>query len=215
MPRESVFLWVQQRPTAYWAGARIQSPALDEVPGSLGILLIRSGTIFNSRLFFDWQVWVGAAATAIGLSALCWLPFLRGLTRSIAHLDRVTAQIVDGRFDVQAAEPRNDELGHLGGQIDRMAGRLESFVKNQKRFLGDIAHELCAPIARIQFALGILEQKAEEGQRAHVAALHDEIQEMSALVNELLSFSKAGMQPGSAALSQVRVAEVVEKAIER
>ena len=131
-------------------------------------------------------------------------------------MDRVTAQIADGRFDVQAAEPRSDELGHLGSEIDRMAGRLESFVRKQKRFLGDIAHELCAPIARIQFALGILAQKAEEGQRAHMAALHDEIQEMSGRRrNELLSFSKPGMQPGSAALTQVRVAEIAEKAIAR
>jgi two-component system, OmpR family, sensor histidine kinase CpxA len=214
MPRESVFLWVQQRPTAYWAGARIHSPSLD-LPGNIAILLIRSDTVFNSRLFFDWQLWAGAALAAAGLSALCWLPFLRGLTRAIAHMDRVTKQIADGRFDIQAAEPRNDELGHLGQQIDRMAGRLESFVKNQKRFLGDIAHELCAPIARVQFAVGILEQKAEEGQRAHVAALHEEVQEMSALVNELLSFSKAGMQPGSAQLTRVSVAEVAGKAVAR
>src|SRR4051794_9083701 len=93
----------------------------------------------------------------------------------------------------------------------RLARRLQSFVKNPKRFLGDIGHELCAPIARIQFALGILEQKAGPEQQRHVAALHEEIQEMSALVNELLSFSKAGMHAGSAPLTVVSLAGVAQK----
>jgi two-component system sensor histidine kinase CpxA len=106
-------------------------------------------------------------------------------------------------------------LGDLGLQINQMAARLQSFVKNQKRFLGDIAHELCAPIARIQFALGILEQKAAEAHRAEVATLHDEIQEMSGLVNELLSFSKAGMNPEAAKVTAVPVRQAVDRAIAR
>jgi two-component system, OmpR family, sensor histidine kinase CpxA len=215
MPSESVFVWAAHDPAAYWAGARIHSPYLATQPGNLGVLLIRSGTLFNRQLFFDWRPWLAVALIVIGVSVACWLPFIRGLTRSIGHMDRVTQQIAEGRFDVQAAGPRSDELGHLGQQIDRMATRLQSFVGNQKRFLGDIAHELCAPIARIQFALGILEQKAEEGQRGSVAALHEEVQEMSGLVNELLSFSKAGMDSGRAPVAAVSVKGVVERAVAR
>jgi two-component system sensor histidine kinase CpxA len=103
----------------------------------------------------------------------------------------------------------------LGEQINRLGTRLGGFVKNQKRFLGDIAHELCAPISRIQFALGILEQKAEDSLRPHVAVLHEEVQEMSGLVNELLQFSKAGLQTGKAPLTVVDVASVVRRAASR
>src|SRR5258705_6409338 len=89
-----------------------------------------------------------------------------------------------------------------GRQINRLAGRLESFVGSQKRFLGDIAHELCTPIARVQFALGILEQKAGVEQSEHVNVLHEEVQEMSGLVNELLSFSKAGLNAATVPLTE-------------
>jgi two-component system sensor histidine kinase CpxA len=81
--------------------------------------------------------------------------------------------------------------------------------------VGDIAHELCAPIARIQFALGILERKAEGEVRSHVAVLHEEIQEMSELVNELLSFSKAGLDAGATPLASVAVAGIAQKAVMR
>jgi two-component system sensor histidine kinase CpxA len=215
LPSESAFLLITHDPVLYWAGARIpvRLPDLDD--RHPGILLLRSSSLFNSSLFFDWRLWIAVDLIVVGVSALCWLPFVRGLTRSIGEMDSVTKQIAEGRFDVQVASRRGDELGDLGRQINRMAARLQSFVKSQKRFLGDIAHELCAPIARIQFALGVLEQKAAEAQQADVARLHDEIQEMSGLVNELLSFSKAGMNPGAAQVTATPLALVVQRAIAR
>jgi len=54
-----------------------------------------------------------------------------------------------------------------------------------------------------------------EAQLEHVAVLHEEIQEMSALVNELLSFSKAGMQAGGVPLTAVGVVGVVQRAVMR
>ena len=70
------------------------------------------------------------------------LPFIRGLSRSIAQMDRGKGQIAQGRFDVQAPVDRNDELGYLGKQVNLMASKFESFVEIQKGFLDDIAHEL-------------------------------------------------------------------------
>ncbi len=215
LPREAVFLIVTRNPTAYWAGARIPISGPRDQRRSPGILLLRSSTMFNSELFFDWRLWFGIAFSVIGVSVLCWVPFIRGLTKSIARMDRATQQIAEGQFEAQVMVDRQDELGHLGGQINRMGSRLQSFVTNQKRFLGDIAHEFCAPIARVQFALGILERKVDSAQLDHVAVLHEEIQEMSALVNELLSFSKAGLSGEAVLLSGVNVASVVQRAVIR
>ena len=50
-----------------------------------------------------------------------------------------------------------------------------------------------APIARMQVALGILEERADPKQKAYVEDVREEVQHMSSLVNELLSFSKAGL----------------------
>jgi two-component system sensor histidine kinase CpxA len=212
---EPSFFVISHQPTYYWAGARIPITVPDVEPGAPAILLIRSPTIFNNDLFLDLRLWAGMVLAVIAVSVACWLPFIRSLTRAIAQMDHATAQIAEGRFDTQVAVDRTDELGDLGAQINRLAARLDSFVKNQKRFLGDIAHELCAPIARVQFALGILEQKAAEEQRGHVAALYEEVQEMSALVNELLSFSKAGLNAQTVPLAPVDVAGAVARASSR
>ena len=88
-----------------------------------------------------------------------------------ARASGATEQIAQGRFDARVPGARGDELGRLGLAINRMAERLSGFVTGQKRFLGDTAHELCSPIARMQVALGILEQRAGENQRACLADL--------------------------------------------
>ena len=42
-----------------------------------------------------------------------------------------------------------------------MAARLKDYVTGQKRFLGDAAHELCSPLARMEIALEILEHRSD------------------------------------------------------
>jgi two-component system sensor histidine kinase CpxA len=126
-----------------------------------------------------------------------------------------TERIAEGRFDVRTQERRQDELGSLSDAIDRMAMRLEGFVTGQKRFLGDIAHELCSPIARMQVALGILEQRLGEKQKTGLDDLREEVEEMSNLVNELLSFSRASLGKTSPRLQPVLIKGVVERAVAR
>ena len=96
-----------------------------------------------------------------------------------------------------------------------MAGRLAGVVTGQKRFLGDIAHELCAPLSRTQMALGILEQRADDKQKAYVEDLREEVQHMSSLVNELLSFSKASLGATATKLGPVRLRAIAEEAARR
>jgi two-component system sensor histidine kinase CpxA len=96
-----------------------------------------------------------------------------------------------------------------------MAARLSGFVHGQKRFLGDIAHELCSPIARMQVALGILEERADPKQKSYVEDVREEVQHMSSLVNELLSFSKAGLTKKQIKLEPVPLEIIARRVVAR
>jgi two-component system sensor histidine kinase CpxA len=213
--QEQIFLVIPKSRPGYWVGVRLPARAAERPEPVPAVLLIYSSSIFANNLLFDWILWAVIPLGVVFVSALCWMPFVRGLTRSVAQMSRVTGRMALGQFDVRVEEVRRDELGQLGSEINDLASRLASFVNNQKRFLGDIAHELSAPLARIQFALGILEQKAEQSPQVQVAALREEIQEMSSLVNELLSFSKAGMDPAGVPLAPLKLSAIVEKAVAR
>jgi two-component system sensor histidine kinase CpxA len=203
------------QPTRYWVLMRlaVQDPGMPRpMPATLVVL---SSTLSAGGLFFDFRPWLAVGFGVMVLSALLWLPLVRSLTRSIGQMTQATRQIAEGRFDGRVNEQRRDELGSLGQSINRLAARLSGFVVGQKRFLGDIAHELCAPIARIQMALGILEQRADDKNKAYVEDLREEVQHMSSLVNELLSFSKASLGAATTKLTAVRLRDVAAEAIRR
>ncbi len=209
------FIVHTSNPTRYWV--IIRAPIGDaHRPRSMpGVLVIVSHSISAGGLFFDFKPWLIGILGAALFSALLWAPLVRSLTRSIAQMTHATHQIAEGRFDARTDETRRDELGSLGHSINRMAGRLSGFVAGQKRFLGDVAHELCSPLARIQMALGILEQRADPKQQGYVDDLREEVQHMSGLVNELLSFSKASLSASTVKLQSVLLSDIAQKAIAR
>lgn len=183
-------------PTAYWVVCRV--PVVRSDRGWLPLLLVmRSPSLTGGGLFFDPKPWLYAGAAVLLVSGLIWLPMALGLTRSLWRIRSATGRIAEGDFAVSVPDSRRgDELGDLGRAVQQMAQRLEAHVTGQKRFLGDIAHELCSPIARMQASLGILEHAAEDEarQKRYMQKLGGELQHMSTLVNELLSFSKASLK---------------------
>lgn len=210
-----LFLLATSSPVRYWAAARIpvrRDRAEEPKPGTL---ILMSPSLLASTLFFDPTPWLTIGAGVIAVSVACWFPFIRGVTRSIAQMTRAAERIAEGHFEVHVSGERRDEIGQLGSAINRMAARLSGFVNGQKRFLAGIAHELCNPIATVQFALGILERNAAEQDRPHVGDIQEEVERMSALVNELLSFSRAGMAGKNLKLRAVGVAATVGRVVER
>jgi two-component system sensor histidine kinase CpxA len=203
-----IFRRTTVNPLRRWFGVLIPLPG----PEREGVLVAGTSSLF---LFFDPRPWLAAGAAVILISVICWLPFVHGLTKSISHVTRATAEIAEGRFDVQLPVRRRDELGRLSASINRMAERLAGFINGQRRFLGDTAHELCSPLARMQVALGIVERSAVPEQQRPLADLREDVQSMSALVNEVLMFSKAALKASDAPIEAVRVTEVVSRVLER
>jgi two-component system sensor histidine kinase CpxA len=200
-------------PSAYWIGIRapIEAPG-DRVPRTL---LVRSESLAQGGLLLEPRPIILAAAVAGIGSILFWLPFVHGLTRSLRRVTAATGEVARGNFAVRVSEARHDELGELASSVNTMAGQLDALVTGQRRFLGDIAHELCSPIARMQAALAILEQRvADVKQAGYVASAQEELDDMSRLVSELLEFSKASIQR-EITLEPVPLAPLVAEAIAR
>jgi two-component system sensor histidine kinase CpxA len=96
-----------------------------------------------------------------------------------------------------------------------MAARLDGHVKGQKRFLGDVAHELCSPLARIRTGLGILEQGLDPEHAGRLASIDEDVAELSELVSEVLAFSKASVAPETVRIETVELLPLVTRAVER
>ena len=211
---ESFFVTTRS-PTQYWMGVRIPIGSPEGGDPLPGILVLRSDSLLGNAYFLDLSLVGLVLLVVVLISVACWVPLLRRLTRGLSQMTIAAGQIAEGRFDVHVAADRGDELGQLGAAVNQMASRLSGFVQGQKRFLGDIAHELCSPIARINFALGVVEQHTALQNLEQVKDVREEVEHMSALVAELLTFSKAGMQPTEVQRIPVGVAETARRAVAR
>ena len=177
------------------------------------VLLIRGRE--GCDLFFTWQPLFWGLAGVLVLSLLVWVPWVYRMTRRLGILTRGAESISHGDFEVSVATNRTDEIGRLSRSLQSMAGKLDDFVSGQKRFLGDIAHELCSPLVRIRMGLGVLEHKLESEDYQKLESVNAEAAELSQLVNELLDFSKASLEPKNLKMESIKVGELCGEVLER
>ncbi|MFH1153023.1 MAG: HAMP domain-containing sensor histidine kinase [Pseudomonadota bacterium] len=202
-------------PVRYWSGIRLPMPF---GPGRFpmrAFLLAVSDSPTGNGFFFDPLPWMIAAVTIIVISLIFWTPMVRHITRPLTRITLATEAIARGRFDVAIHESRTDEIGRLARAVNHMTSRLSAFVTGQKRFLGDVAHELGSPIARIRFGLAALENRMPEKDRALVTDVMEDVAHMSNLVNELLAFTRASINAQSINLEQVNLLGVAKEAVRR
>lgn len=199
----------------YWAGIDLPLAEARQGQPLHGLLVIRAADLSGGGLFFDLKPWIVGGLTVLGLSLVLWAPVFFGITRYLSRLSKTTEAIADGKFDCRVGLSRSDELGSLGDSIESMASRLDRLVRGQKRFLGDVAHELCSPLARIRTGLGVLEYGLSPEQQTRLESIEEDVGELSQLVSEVLAFTKASTAPGSVRLEAVELAPVIQLALSR
>jgi len=213
--RKHRFMMRTKNPTRYWAGVSIRVHLTPSRPPVRAVLLAVSDSITGNGFFFDPLPLIIITAVIMLISVLLWIPLVRNITRPLARMTHAAEEIARGNFDVRINEPRTDEIGRLASAINQMTSRLFGFVKGQKRFLGDVAHELGSPVARIQVGLGILERRVDANSRKQVVDVVEDVTHMSNLVNELLSFSRAEMDTAKVMLKTIELHPVLQRAVQR
>lgn len=87
----------------------------------------------------------------------------RHFARGINTLQKATQRIANGDLSVRVSQQftgRRDEIAKLGRDFDHMTERLEKAMLEQKRLIKDVSHELRSPLARLQVALGLAQQRS-------------------------------------------------------
>jgi two-component system sensor histidine kinase CpxA len=209
-PRRRLVLVRDGQPRAFWLAVPLGKPGQ---PPSL--LVLRVPSVVALFRLLDLTPWLAVAGGVAAVSIVFWLPFVRSLTGDLSTLTRATEAIAGGRFDTRVKAVRRDELGTLGQAVNHMAERLNRLATGQKRFLGDIAHELGSPLGRMQVSVEILAQRADLALHPAIQDVREEVEHMARLVEELLAFTRAGLQTRAAVLTAVDVGPLVARVLAR
>ncbi len=220
LPERRIFRARSQDPTRYWLGLPV--PILNpEGSGFVpAILLATTDSLFASALYPNPLPWIIATLLIVLFSLLWWWPMVRHITKPLREMNRATEEIARGCLKVQLDEKRIDEkrideIGCLGRSINNMALRLDGFITGQKRFLSDVAHELCSPLSRLRMGLAVLGKSIKAEQQEGFSDVEEEVEKIAELVDEVLVFSRAELRPEAAPLAAISVSEIVDRVIVR
>lgn len=138
-----------------------------------------------------------------GLILLCVLfvsiaagsyPVVRRLTRRLEALRHGVEAFGAGALDYRVPVQGGDEVSAVATSFNRAAQRIEDLVRANRSLLANASHELRSPLARMKMAVSMLESSPEADRSALRQEIDRDIQELDALVEEVLLASRLDAQ---------------------
>jgi len=141
----------------------------------------------------------GSPATLAGLlvaallvtGVVAWL-IARAVSRPLRELQYAARELASGHTAARVPEAiarRNDELGALAADFNRMARQLDVLISGREQLMQELSHELRGPLARLQAALALSGERRQPDP-AQRAQIESEIQRMDDVIGELLRYSR-------------------------
>ena len=159
---------------------------LEEFPG-----LVFAGRILNP--FFESRslpvLRLIAAALVAGL--LSWFLAVR-LAKPVRKLRGAVQRLAAGELGARAEHTakRNDEIGELAKDFNRMADRIEALLQGQRRLLSDVSHELRSPLTRLGVGLELLRRRSASPDDEAFGRMETELERVDKLIGSLLKLGR-------------------------
>ncbi len=131
---------------------------------------------------------IGVITSGLVCYLLSWF-----LTKPIVRLRTATRQLAAGDLTARTGAPvsvTRDEVAGLMRDFDAMAERIEMLLKAQSRLLNDISHELRSPLARLNVALGLARQRADEQSTDMLDRIELEASRLNELIGRILTLAR-------------------------
>lgn len=116
-----------------------------------------------------------------------WLrPFFKDINLISSGADRFAA---DYRKPLSTAN-KTTQLTDLASNLDDMSGRLSGLIQNQKELIAALSHEMRTPLARIRFALAVMNNDGADNINEQIEALDADVQEIDELIATMLNYAR-------------------------
>ena len=143
---------------------------------------------------------VGIAAVGLAVLLVAGLAaylLARGITRPIERLGRAADLIASGDLDVRAPVEGSREQRSLARSFNVMTERLARLLRAQTEFVADASHQLRTPLTGLRLRIEEAGATPDAAERArHLDAGLEELDRMSATIDDLLLLSRTGEREG-------------------
>ncbi len=149
-----------------------------------------------------------------GVLALLWLPLtlltaaaawygggivLRPVTELVASADRLTQEVQGGLLETSDKA----EFAALAASLNALIAKVRASAEIQEQFASDAAHELRSPLARMRIRIetALLNERTVSEYQTSLQGLLQTTDELTSLVESLLSSARAHSDAGALALA--------------
>ena len=116
--------------------------------------------------------------------------------QGLQQLSDMADRFGGGELGARAHMEPKDSIYPLAERINHMADRIERLLDSQRNLLHSVGHEIRTPIARLEFALVLLRDMADNpALDKRIVAMEGDLRELKELVNELLSMTRLDAEP--------------------
>ena len=169
-------------------------------PGDVGPPRPAEAGASDPAVFFLQQV-TSASAISAGIAALIALVLglllARTLTRPVRELTAATKAMAGGKLDQRVTVRSRDEIGELAASFNQMSADLARASHLRTQMTADLAHDLRTPLSILRGYTEGLKDGRLQGATALYTIMHDEVEHLQRLVEDLrmLSLADAGELP--------------------
>lgn len=137
-----------------------------------------------------------AVIILLGLGGAIYV-IVRGVEARMARLELAATRIASGHLDTRVKVESGDFLGRLGMAFNGMAAQVQALLRAQQEMIRAVSHELRTPVARIRFAVQMVEDMTDDDAvRRQLSGIDGDIEELDGLIDEILTYARLGGDQG-------------------
>ena len=169
----------------------------------------------DSLLYITRKICSFALLNIVIISAVLVRINLKNIFRPIEQINEATKKVALGEYDIELESKREDEIGELTNNFNKMTHGLKSTENLQKEFINNVSHEIKTPVSSIEGFAKFLKDKnlTDEEREEYANIIIEEAKRLENLTGKILKLSKLNNQEIITNKQEIEVAEQIRKAI--
>ena len=148
-------------------------------------------------------------------AVLIAIPVSSMLTKTISDMSDEAEKMESGNYNVRFEGGKCSDTVRLSNTLNRAAYQISKLDTMQKDLIANVSHDLRTPLTMIRGYAEVMRDIPGEANAENLGVIMDETDKMSALVNDMLEYSKyqnAGMSPE---ISDFSITECIRETVSR
>lgn len=158
-------------------------------------------------------LFIAAFILSFATTLLLWLwPFWTNLTK----IKTASEEFGSGNYSARIPHKRWSPIANVSKAFNAMAEQTQSSMRAQKELTSAISHELRTPVARMRFAIEMLDASSDKSEKSrYVKDINEDIDELNLLLEELLTYARFDQEDNRVSPSLEKVIPWISSSMEK